>query len=121
MNAPSPAAGPDHPLFRAGAQAAREGDLFAAHEEWEVLWRAASGDERALLQALIQVAAAGLHLRAGREGPARRLLASAHARLEPVPESFWGVDVRGLRSALAAGTREGTPCRAPGLAALLPP
>ena len=37
-----------------------EGRYFEAHEELELAWKAASGDEKILLQGLIQLAA-GLH------------------------------------------------------------
>lgn len=46
-------------LARADALAA-EGRYFAAHEELEAFWMKAEGDEKLLLQGLIQVAA-GLH------------------------------------------------------------
>ncbi|MDD5302860.1 MAG: DUF309 domain-containing protein [Elusimicrobia bacterium] len=46
-------------LDRADALGA-EGRFFDAHEELEAFWRTAAGDEKTLLQGLIQVAA-GLH------------------------------------------------------------
>lgn len=76
-----------------------------------MVWRRASGAERRRLQGLIQLAAAGVHLRAGRTGPAARLLDLAIAKLDDTPEDLLGIpsgallaQARSLRSSLAAGT-----------------
>ncbi|MBK9372862.1 MAG: DUF309 domain-containing protein [Holophagales bacterium] len=94
-----------------GLAALREGRYFDAHEEWEKVWQRASGAERRCLQGLIQLAAAGVHLRKGRTGPAARLLDLAIAKLQDTPEDFLGIPAgalltraRTLRSGLAAGT-----------------
>lgn len=75
------------PEFRAGLAAWTGSAWFEAHEHWEVLWRQARPPAvRALLQALIQLAAA-LH-KLGRPGGlpgASSLLAKADARLAAVP------------------------------------
>jgi uncharacterized protein len=85
-----------------GLAAFREGRFFEAHEEWEAVWLRASGAERRHLQGLIQVAAACVHLRKGRPGPAGRLLALALEKLEDAPG-----DLRGLpAAALLARARE---------------
>lgn len=113
--------GPSHPLFAAGVDRFRARRFFEAHEEWERLWIDAEGEDRQLLQGLIQAAAVGVHLSRGRSVPARRLAASAVARLAPLGGSRWGLGLDSLREALAAlasGARE------PGaeeLASLLPP
>jgi|GEM_PF-5452139 len=59
---------------------------------------------------MIQVAAAALHLEAGRRAPAERLVARALAKLEDVPDDVAGLPARRIRdgalrlaSALAAG------------------
>ncbi|MHB8800470.1 MAG: DUF309 domain-containing protein [Thermoanaerobaculia bacterium] len=88
----------------------REGRWFEAHEEWEEAWRAARDPDRRRLQGLIQVAAAALHLEAGRRAPAERLLSRALSKLEDVPDEVAGLPARRIRdgalrlvSALAAG------------------
>jgi predicted metal-dependent hydrolase len=58
-----------------GRAAFDEGRFFEAHELWEDVWRELEGEERRLVQGLIQIAA-GLHHRArGRSRPAARLVA----------------------------------------------
>jgi predicted metal-dependent hydrolase len=78
-------------LLARGLAAFCDGRFFEAHEDWEKVWRRASGNERRWLQGLIQLAAAGVHLRKGRPGPARKLLVSGIEKLENAPESFLGI------------------------------
>lgn len=47
-----------HAEFHSGAQAWNDGDPFAAHEHWEILWHVEKGAARTFLQGLIQLAAA---------------------------------------------------------------
>ena len=90
----------------AGAACYQRGDWFEAHERWETVWRKSRGDDRRVIQALIQVAAALLHLEAERPRPATTLLRKALAKLEGAPAELDGVDVaavtRRAREALAA-------------------
>ena len=69
LTAPLPS---DGDLLARGLAALCEGRFFEAHEEWEQVWRRTSGTERRRLQGLIQLAAAGVHLRKGRPGPAMK-------------------------------------------------
>ena len=55
-----------------GADLFDAGYYWEAHEAWEPFWQAASGSERALLKALILLAAAGLKLREGKTAAAHR-------------------------------------------------
>ena len=64
-----------------GRTAFNRGEFFAAHELWEEAWRRLAGDERALLQGLIQVAAGLHHLQNQRRRPAARLLAKGADKL----------------------------------------
>jgi predicted metal-dependent hydrolase len=86
-----------------------EGRYFEAHEEWEGVWLQASGPERRQLQGLIQLAAAGVHLRRGRPGPAKELLSKGIEKLDNAPEDLLGLPAaallvlaRSLQSELAA-------------------
>ena len=64
-----------------GRAAFNRGDFFAAHELWEDVWRTLAGDERALAQGLIQIAAGLHHLQRGRPRPAARLLTRGASKL----------------------------------------
>ncbi len=88
-----------HPAFVKGCALFESGKLFEAHEEWETVWMAERGPVRPLLQALIQIAAAGVHLARGREAPAARLLALAGQKLRALPA---GLRQPGLLTALEA-------------------
>ncbi len=99
------AAGPGSPLFRGGLAAYANRRFFEAHEEWEKLWAGATGADRTLLHALIQLAAASLHLEAGRRPPAGRLLRAAREKLLAVPELHWGLDLAPLRGRLVDAER----------------
>jgi hypothetical protein len=65
-----------------------------AHEHLEGWWR---GDRRDLWQALIQLAAAFVHIDGGRLDGAARVLQRAVARLDAEPETAFGIDVDGIR------------------------
>ena len=58
-----------------GRAAFNRGAFFEAHELWEDVWRDLAGDQRNLVQGLIQIAAGLHHLQRGRQRPAARLLA----------------------------------------------
>lgn len=58
-----------------GRDAFNRGAFFEAHELWEDVWRDLAGDQRTLVQGLIQVAAGLHHLQRGRQRPAAHLLA----------------------------------------------
>ena len=64
-----------------GRTAFNRGAFFEAHELWEDVWRDLAGDQRKLVQGLIQIAAGLHHLRHGRQRPAARLLARACRKL----------------------------------------
>ncbi len=68
--------------FAAGAMAFERGAYFEAHEHWESLWLEATGNERAYLAGLIQLAAGFHKLELGVVNGARRLLARGLARME---------------------------------------
>jgi uncharacterized protein len=57
-----------------GRVAFNRGDYFCAHELWEEVWHGLIGDERILVQGLIQIAAGFHHLQHHRPRPAESLL-----------------------------------------------
>ena len=79
------------PHWLRGLEAFRAGRYFEAHEEWERLWREASGEDRRFLQGLIQLAAALVHLERGRTAPAARLLSLSREKLAPFRDGFGGL------------------------------
>jgi predicted metal-dependent hydrolase len=93
--------------LRQGLRLVADGDGFAAHEVFELLWRAAPAAERDFLQGLVHVAVA-LHqdARANAVGRARQL-EKACRRLAAYEPAHRGVDVSALRAwaraCLAAG------------------
>jgi hypothetical protein len=73
------------------------GRYLAAHELWEARWREAADEDRAFLEAMVQLAA-GLHLRTRRGGTrgAEHLLSQALATLEDYRPVHHGLDVTRL-------------------------
>lgn len=92
--------------FRFGVDLFNHGFYWEAHEEWETLWLPIPRGslDAALLQGLIQGAAALLKLRTGAAGPARTIWARGRARLAHVAASSAGGKHLGvpLASLLAA-------------------
>ena len=83
-----------HEAVRRGVALFNRGRYFDAHELWETTWRDAPPEERAFLEALVQLAA-GLHLRTRRGGTrgAAHLLAQALVLLEDFRPAHAGLDV----------------------------
>lgn len=94
---PTLSAGERRRLFREGIDLFNGGQLFAAHEAWEEIWRSTTPEPRELFQGLVQVAAA-LHqildLRR-RIGP-RNTLAKARSHLELFAPEAHGLDIAAL-------------------------
>ena len=73
------------------------GRFFEAHEVWESSWIEEIGDERKLLQGLVQ-AAAGFHkAEIGVPGGARKLFVKALGVLEELPCGMHGLDLQSFR------------------------
>lgn len=83
----------EHP-FAQGVARFNALEFWEAHEAWERLWLASSGDEKRFLQGLIQLAAAYHHVRRGTFRGAVRLFDAALEKLEPFPEAHGGVERR---------------------------
>lgn len=112
--APAPtdaAAWPTNTAYLYGFALYRGGFYWEAHEVWEAVWAGCppNARERFLLQALIQLANAGLKRDLGRPAAVARLLAHADrllADVAPLPDagqpqcSVMGVDVTRLRHAV---------------------
>ena len=88
--------------YNLGLAHIRAGRYFEAHEELELVWRAAAPEERDFYQGLVHVAVAWYQHGRGRPVATRRQLEKALRRLAPYEPSHRGVDVTALRAQLAA-------------------
>lgn len=89
------------PRVRQALSLIAAGLFFEAHERLEPAWRAAQGDERRVLQGIIQAAAFWHHAhRGGPPAGASRLAAKALARLSGGKAALAGVELSPLIRAL---------------------
>jgi uncharacterized protein len=89
------------PQFLQGVELFNAGEFYECHEVLEELWLAARGDERTLLHALIQSAAALHHLQNGNRKGAAGVYSRASRKLEVLPPRLLGLDTRGFARELA--------------------
>jgi predicted metal-dependent hydrolase len=89
------------PGYRRGVALFNAGHFFDAHEALEDVWREAEGRRKLFLQALIQVAVGLHHHGNGNLAGSRSLLARGGKKLAGYPAIYGGLDVAGLRCALA--------------------
>ncbi len=86
-----------------GLRLYQQGAAWDAHEVWEPVWLSAEGDDKHLLQALIQVAAAVHKHQQGVAPGVRKNLDKALANLERIGRSAClGIDVVGLIETIRA-------------------
>lgn len=78
--------------FHEGVELFNRSLFFEAHEAWESIWLECRGEAREFISAMIQLAAAFLHLRRGNERGAERLFRRALEKLEGFPPGYCGVD-----------------------------
>lgn len=88
--------------YKTGLEHIRAGRYFEAHEELEIVWRAAPEQERDFYQGLVHVAVAWYQSGRGNRVGAERQLEKALRRLERYEPEHLGVDVAALRAQLAA-------------------
>ena len=86
--------------YKRGLELARAGDYFAAHEAFELAWRAAGADERDFFQGLVHAVVFAYQAGRGRAIGAERQRAKALRRLEPYRPAHRGLDVERLLAAL---------------------
>ena len=82
--------------YKRGLENLREGRFFEAHEELELVWRAAAPGERDFYQGLVHVAVAWYQAGRGNRVGCERQLAKAQRRLGPYASAHRGVDVASL-------------------------
>lgn len=84
MSAPVPSG---WSALRSGTELYARGEMHAAHEAWEAAWRARHESfEGQVARALAQLAAAGVHLEAGRDAGFRSLGAKSALRLRALAQ-----------------------------------
>src|SRR5678816_2172760 len=88
--------------FVSGLDLIRNGDFFAAHEELELVWRAAAPEERDFFQGLVHVAVAWYQAGRGNRVGCERQLEKAARRLGPYSPEHRGVAVSSLLEQVAA-------------------
>src|SRR3954467_14312239 len=86
--------------YKRGIAHIRAGRYFEAHEELELVWRAAAPEERDFYQGLVHVAVAWYQAGRGRPVATERQLEKGLRRLAAFEPSHRGVDVAALRAQL---------------------
>jgi predicted metal-dependent hydrolase len=88
--------------YKVGLEHIRAGRYFEAHEELELVWRAAAAEERDFYQGLVHVAVARYQAGRGRPVATGRQLEKAARRLTPFAPSHRGVDVAAVLAQVEA-------------------
>ena len=88
--------------YKVGLAHIRAGRFFEAHEELELVWRAAGPEERDFYQGLVHVAVAWYQAGRGRPVATGRQLEKAARRLAPFAPVHRGIDVEGVLAQVAA-------------------
>jgi hypothetical protein len=104
--------------YARGLELVRRGEFFEAHEELEIVWRAAATEERDFFQGLVHVAVAWYQAGRGNRVGCERQLEKAARRLGPYAPRHRGVDVAVVlaevalaRDVVSAGSLELPPVR----------
>src|SRR5438067_10778999 len=97
--------------YKVGLEHISAGRFFEAHEELELVWRAAAAEERDFFQGLVHVAVAWYQAGRGNRRGCERQLEKAARRLAPFAPAHRGVDVGAIlrqvddaRATVAAGS-----------------
>lgn len=75
------------------------GDWYDCHDALEELWHETGGPMRVVLQAILQIAVAQLHLERGNQRGATMLMGEGLGRLNRADEAALGLDLHALRQA----------------------
>jgi predicted metal-dependent hydrolase len=85
------------PRFLASVAYFNQADWYPCHDGFEELWQESLGDDRIVLQSLLQIAVAQLHLERGNRHGATVLMGESLGRLAPFPDQVLGLDLGPLR------------------------
>ena len=78
-----------------------EGKFFEAHEVWESVWLRSQGQSRLYYQALIQTAAARVHVQKGNRVGASNLHRLALEKFSRLPDCMLGLDINDFTARLS--------------------
>lgn len=84
--------------FLQAIQLFNQQDWYAAHDAFEELWHESLGEERSLLQGIIQIAVAEHHLRGGNQRGALLLMAEGLNHLQSSLQHDLGLDLTSLEA-----------------------
>lgn len=87
----------DDPRFGEAVRLFNARAWYEAHDGFEELWHETAGPHRAVLQGILQLAVAQLHLERGNRRGATILTGEGLGRLERAPEHVLGLDLEALR------------------------
>jgi predicted metal-dependent hydrolase len=93
------------PRFLRGLDLFNQGEWYAAHDVLEELWHETSGPERRLLQGLIQVSVAQVHLQNGNQRGATILFGEGLGRISGRDVPDLGLDLERFRHLVAERLR----------------
>ena len=74
---------------------------YACHDGFEELWHETQGPMRPVLQGILQIAVAHLHLERGNQRGATILLGEGLGRLQPCGDAALGLDLASLRACVS--------------------
>lgn len=87
----------DDPRFGASVSLFNRADWYACHDGFEELWHETAGPLRPVLQGILQLAVAQLHLERGNRRGATILTGEGLGRLAETPAQVLGLDLESLR------------------------
>ena len=91
----------EDPRFPLALELFNSGAWYEAHDAFEEIWHEQIDPERKLIQAIVQIAVAHVHLERGNTRGATILLGEGLGRLKPSLPSALGLDLIALHQAVA--------------------
>ena len=91
----------DDPRFSQALELFNSGAWYEAHDAFEELWHEQMDPERKLLQAIVQIAVAHVHLERGNTRGCTILLGEGLGRLKPSLPVALGLDLTALQSVVS--------------------
>ena len=84
------------PRFKKGLTLFNSADWYFAHDYFEELWHETDGPERQVIQGILQIAVAQLHLESGNTNGAKILYGEGLGRLRTSKIADFGIDIKTL-------------------------